>query len=490
MKLILLFAMLMLVQNYWTPQFDDGSQVIVTYSSGHILESQSSVPRQVVINVQFSIVFQLTPQIFIQPLRVDWVRDFPGGFAGGVTSITTTGFKISGIALSPNPVYELHFYWIATTDPRILVITFATWDVDILKSGSGEREVQFIIEHDLEDATNGLISLIGIKHLAYNSIIEIDIAEITSKYITVSARTYSQSYLDYIKFNVLLGTAESLWSSPMQALINPPNHPFVSRGNGECDLNISIDRPQILGNYQLIPVIAIRGYDYNNAENIRLKFRNVVLNTQIQYILSTWSTSIVYRVYYQGAIFIYDPNFKIFDPFCAEIFSECDYNGDTIIICQKTPDLQALGWSQPIRSISVPKNRKLHLFNNVNFKGVKQSLIQTQQCIEFQNISSLKFDSAVSQIKVLYLNTIAADNCITITFYSQCNYQGEIFQIIKGKHLQLSNKIPFEIKSIRTCPNVIIKLQAPNYVQGSIKEITTSQSCMNSYKFPKYIASN
>ncbi|CAK83653.1 unnamed protein product (macronuclear) [Paramecium tetraurelia] len=388
------------------------------------------------------------------------------------------------MAQTPNPIYEIHFYWIATNDPRILVITFATWDVYELKSGSGEREVQFIIEHNLNDATNGLISLIGIKHIAYYYNIEIDIAELTSTHITVSARTYSQSKLDYIKFNVLLGTAESLWSSPVQALINAPNHPFVSRGTGECDLNIIIDRPQILGNYQLIPIIAGRGYDVNNGENFRLKFLNIELNTKIQFILNTWSTSIVYRVYYQGAIFKYDPNFKIFDPYCAELFSECDFNGDTIIICQNTPDLQALGWSQNIRSISIPKNRKLHLFNSINFQGVKQSLIQTQQCNEFQNISSAKFDSTPSLIKVLYLSSIPADNCVTILFFSQCNYQGEYFHITKGENLELSNMIPFEIKSIKTCPN------GPNYVQGSIKTITTSQSCMNSYKFPKYIRNN
>ncbi|CAD8080936.1 unnamed protein product [Paramecium primaurelia] len=483
MKFIVLIALLYLVQNFWTPQFNQGHQVIVIFSTGHILESQSTVPRQVVIDIQFSIVFKYAPQVFIQTQKVDWHLAMPGGFSERVSYITTTGFKISGIAVGPNPLYELHIYWIAILDLRILVITLETWDVQELKTGTGQREVQYKIEHDLEDATNGIISLMGVKHSSYSSTIEIDIAELTSQYIIVSVRTYSQSQLEFIKLNVLIGTSESLWSSPMQALINAPGHPFVSRGNGNYDLQLTIDCPQISGNYQLIPHVTIRGYEIMNFENIRLTYTNVVLNTKISFTLSTWSTSIIYRVYYQGGIFIYDQNFKFFDPYCAELFSECDFNGDTIIICDKIPDLQAIGWTKPFRSISVPKHRILYLFDQINYRGVKQSVIQTQKCNQFTNILSAQFQPTISFIKVLFLNTIVANNCLTVKFYSQCNYQGTMFQITQGQNLQQSKKIPFEIMSISTCPNIIIKLKAPG---GSVKEITTSQACMNSFKFPKY----
>jgi hypothetical protein len=49
-----------------------------------------------------------------------------------------------------------------------------------------------------------------------------------------------------------------------------------------------------------------------------------------------------------------DPKFKIFDPDCAEIFSECDFNGDSISICDRIQSLPEEGWNKPIRSIKVP----------------------------------------------------------------------------------------------------------------------------------------
>ncbi|CAD8187363.1 unnamed protein product [Paramecium pentaurelia] len=54
MKLIVLIALLKLVQTFWTPQFNQGHQVIVIFNTGHILETQSTVPRQVVIDIQLS----------------------------------------------------------------------------------------------------------------------------------------------------------------------------------------------------------------------------------------------------------------------------------------------------------------------------------------------------------------------------------------------------------------------------------------------------
>ncbi|CAD8095464.1 unnamed protein product [Paramecium primaurelia] len=268
---------------------------------------------------------------------------------------------------------------------------------------------------------------------------------------------------------------------------------------------MTINRPQILGNYQLIPLISLRGYDINNAANIRLKYTNVAFNVEkISHLFLQNKKQQQFNIYFDKqrlsnyilrvnfcnikslllrSYFIYDLNYKAFDPYCAELFFERDFNGDTIIICDKVPDLQALEWSKPIRSISIPKYSILFLFGMVNYQGVKQSVIQTQQCDEFTNIQSANFQPTVSNIKVLFLN-----NCLTVKFYSQCNYQGIIFQITKGQNLLLSIKIPFEIISISTCPNIIIKLKAPNYFGGSVKEITTSQSCMISYKFPKYQA--
>lgn len=60
-----------------------------------------------------------------------------------------------------------------------------------------------------------------------------------------------------------------------------------------------------------------------------------------------------------------DPNYRIFDPNCAEFFSECNFNGESFSVCDRIPDLS--GFFKPIKSLSVPLYRKLNLFNEVNY---------------------------------------------------------------------------------------------------------------------------
>ncbi|CAD8106413.1 unnamed protein product [Paramecium sonneborni] len=45
-------------------------------------------------------------------------------------------------------------------------------------------------------------------------------------------------------------------------------------------------------------------------------------------------------------------------------------------------------------------------------------------------------------------------------------------------------KIPFEIKSLEIFPNIIVKrLQ---FFRRAIKELISSESCLDGYRFPRY----
>ncbi|CAD8205820.1 unnamed protein product [Paramecium pentaurelia] len=76
-----------------------------------------------------------------------------------------------------------------------------------------------------------------------------------------------------------------------------------------------------------------------------------------------------------------------------------------------------------------------------------------------------------------------------VNFYDECNYTGTLFQICQGEQSKLQNYIPFEIKSILMGPGIIVKLKDKNYFAGVLQEFTTSQSCLNGYKFPKVLYS-
>ncbi|CAD8207686.1 unnamed protein product [Paramecium octaurelia] len=74
-----------------------------------------------------------------------------------------------------------------------------------------------------------------------------------------------------------------------------------------------------------------------------------------------------------------------------------------------------------------------------------------------------------------------------VSFYSECNYAGTLFQICKGEQSKMLDDIPFEIKSIQMGPGIIVKLKGPNYFGGVLQEITASTSCLDAFQFPNVI---
>ncbi|CAD8100335.1 unnamed protein product [Paramecium primaurelia] len=395
MKIAVLIAILSLAFCYRTPQYESAQQVIVQYAGGHILEAQAGVPRQVVVDVKFKKAFEVPPQVFISAQLLDWSVGLPHGFMERVSDITTTGFKLSGVAVGPSPLYSLFVDWYAIYDPRIQVVTFESTDVKELKTGIGERKVSYTIEHSLKDATNAIVSLIGCKHLLTNPIVEVKVEQVTPKSVTVSVRTYWQAQLEFIRFNVLLGTDQSLWVSPAYVFYNDPasSHPFVKRAPSAAEVPQTIELPKVWQSGPRVPIVTLRGYDVERARNMRLQYNKVVLESKLSYNLVTWWDTQIYGVFHQTAIFVADTTYKIFDPDCAELFSECNFKGDSVTVCDRIPDLPGYGWSKPIRSLTVPVSRRLYLFNKEKYEGQRTSFIANQQCMESITFSFAQLQS-------------------------------------------------------------------------------------------------
>ncbi|CAD8109088.1 unnamed protein product [Paramecium sonneborni] len=385
MKLAVLIAIIVSIGLcYRTPQYENMQALIVQYAGGHILEAQAGVPRQVVVDVKFKKTFEVAPQVFISSQLLDWAAGLPQGYMERVSDITTTGFKLSGVAVGPSPVYSLFVIWYAIYDPRVQVVTFESTDVKELKTGQGERKISFTIEHSLKDATNAIVGLIGCKHLLTNPIVEVKVEQLTPKSVTVSARTYWQAQLEFVRFNVLLGTDQILWASPPYVFYNDPasSHPFVKRAPSAAEVPYIIALPKVWQSGPRFPIVTFRGYDVERSRNMRLSFNFMGLDTNLKYNLITWWDTQIYGVFHQAGVLVADTTYKIFDPNCAELFSECNFNGDSITVCDRIPDLPAYGWSKPIKSLTVPLSRRIYLFNKEKYEGQRTSFVTNQQCME------------------------------------------------------------------------------------------------------------
>ncbi|CAD8126693.1 unnamed protein product [Paramecium sonneborni] len=479
MNFIVVFSAFSFVVSYIGIQYEAGSKQIMQAQAGHILENYQYLPRQIDVHILFQKTFDQPPEVFLSLKHFDLNYTNKNGFIEKASLITKQGFMLSGIAVSSSKLHELKVDWFAFQDDKVSVITYESSNYEELNTGSGERKIYLTIDHKLKYARYGIISLIGYIHLSKFLVEQID-----SKQMIVSVRTYNTGLLQYVKMNILLGTDQSLWTSTARATIFNPyfaalNYQYTSRF-------MTFEIPSQIQRVGTIPIVTLRGYEFDTHQHPRIYYDSLTFNTNLNYNLVTWWDTVVHAVYDQCGIYI-PVNTKILQSNCVELFSECDFNGDSFIICDQIPDLHQQGWNKPIKSFSIPAFRILYLFDKENYTGLKTKYIENQSCIDSIVALSAKFQPIISFIKILFLNTKITDNCSTVMFYSECNYLGQSIQIRQGYQLKPESKIPFQIKSIQICPNIIVKLKGASYFGGAIQVFTASQSCLDSYKFPKYI---
>ncbi|CAK64887.1 unnamed protein product (macronuclear) [Paramecium tetraurelia] len=85
------------------------------------------------------------------------------------------------------------------------------------------------------------------------------------------------------------------------------------------------------------------------------------------------------------------------------------------------------------------------------------------------------------------------DPCVT--FFSECNFEGQKWNICTGNQTSPSRQLPFPIKSIKITEGIVVQLKDPNYYGGVLQSYTSDQACLTGFhvfynyysqKFPKY----
>lgn len=72
----------------------------------------------------------------------------------------------------------------------------------------------------------------------------------------------------------------------------------------------------------------------------------------------------------QLSIVVYKADgFKVFSNQCAEVFNKCNYEGETIKICDQQPDFKGSGFQGPVKSLWVPPGKAVQLYNRVDLEG-------------------------------------------------------------------------------------------------------------------------
>ncbi|CAD8068946.1 unnamed protein product [Paramecium sonneborni] len=127
----------------------------------------------------------------------------------------------------------------------------------------------------IEEQNFNLLPSIEFQIQFEQSDVEFKIEEITQTTIKVAR-------VDYIKFNVLLVTDQSLWSSPISSQ-SQFSGPFVNRSSSPYSAQIVFSHLQELTNNANIPIIAIRGLPAESSRNFTFTYHSVTLDINLSF---------------------------------------------------------------------------------------------------------------------------------------------------------------------------------------------------------------
>lgn len=154
-------------------------------------------------------------------------------------------------------------------------------------------------------------------------------------------------------------------------------------------------------------------------------------------------------------------SFKIFKSnLCVEFFSECNFVSS---LGTKCGNVRWIGYqiSQNVKSIKILNEAKFTIFSDMFFKGNQTTFYKDVQC--------LKNENWLTDVRSI---SIKRANCVT--FWDQCNYQGQSVKICKDNEV-----LPFKAKSIQIPDGIEIEgYNKPNF-KGLKYEINKSIPCLD-----------
>ncbi|CAD8099507.1 unnamed protein product [Paramecium primaurelia] len=126
----------------------------------------------------------------------------------------------------------------------------------------------------------------------------------------------------------------------------------------------------------------------------------------------------------------------------------------------------------------------LSYFPDLMVKKLYQFMLSKgQNYVKFELVDNLQAISeeswGIRDIKIEVL-----EPCVD--FYSECNFQGDLWKICSGNQTTFAKFVPFKIKSIYILNGITVQLRDSKYHGGILQIYTSNQTCLDDFHFPKY----
>lgn len=169
------------------------------------------------------------------------------------------------------------------------------------------------------------------------------------------------------KFCIVLSSQEHSFNTGELGLKVKKDHPWVARSSGDSLVEVEFEVPIDIEKGNRVHLQGITGFEVEGETRILvndiIEKKNVATMTY-----GTWGDTKLRELGYQAFYFSADDT-KIFDENCAEIFSECNFEGQSMKVCDSMNNMDEFKF--PIKSLHVPAGSTISLYNKQGFKGQK-----------------------------------------------------------------------------------------------------------------------
>jgi hypothetical protein len=180
-------------------------------------------------------------------------------------------------------------------------------------------------------------------------------------------RTDDNNMVTFVKLCIVMGPVQSESISIGETIgSRPPVSHAWTVGTGDRLEEGSIPLSSYMSSGNRGSVIGFAGYNVAINTNWKVMLRAMVYGRRgggVKY--GTYGTAHPVELYFTYVLFKPD-DYKVFSDSCAEVFSQCNFEGDSFMICEDNRDIPGSGFAGSVRSISLPSEMSLILYNRVD----------------------------------------------------------------------------------------------------------------------------
>ncbi|CAD8081865.1 unnamed protein product [Paramecium sonneborni] len=328
------------------------------YESETGVTIQNIINKDVDINIKFKKQFTRTPKIAYSIGLLDMSGS---SFMSEILNVNQQGFTIR---VKGDHLDQISYNWMATDNPLV--------HIEYVKSSESEIQLPlFNYDSDTTPLVNSY--LVGATFDGKKQFNQ-EIVELNKDIIKIATSGAKE-----FKLCLLISNFEnSFKTDDLGIIVDSDDHTwFQTSKDAQKILVSSYEIPSDIVDF--VQLMGISGFT-SLSDHLRIEVNEEQENDDnvIKVEFGTWDESTIKSLSFYG-FYIGNQEVKYYDQNCAYLYSECDYQGQEVKICDNKAKLDYNG---QIKSIRLPKDAVFTLYGKEEFEGKRFRIESSKQCMD------------------------------------------------------------------------------------------------------------